>query len=91
MTKAREQKLKRRYGIDLLDFDRILEDQGGACFVCLEEFSDTRIPMVDHDHFSGLPRSILCNRCNSLLGFAEKTKNPLGTLRRATEYLEEVH
>lgn len=48
----------------------MLADQGGRCAIC------TRIPRnrrlaVDHDHFTGLPRALLCYTCNKALGLWE--------------------
>src|SRR2546423_15554819 len=47
-TKARDQHLRRNYGISLHDFEAILTHQGHACAICRERF--TKTPHVDHDH-----------------------------------------
>jgi hypothetical protein len=48
----------------------MLADQGGRCAIC------TRVPRarrlaVDHDHFTGEPRALLCYTCNKALGWWE--------------------
>lgn len=56
--------LKRRYGIDAEEHERLLEDHRHCCAVC---FSRDAL-CVDHDHVTGEVRGILCNGCNLGLG-----------------------
>lgn len=44
-----------------------MDEQGGACAVCLHPFSAT--PFVDHDHVTGRVRGLLCDPCNKAIGF----------------------
>lgn len=64
---------KRKFGITLEDYDRMLESQGGRCAIC-----GTDTPTghgakhgrfsVDHDHETGEVRGLLCHDCNIGLG-----------------------
>jgi hypothetical protein len=80
--------LKRRYGIDLLDFDKMMEEQNGKCAVCRqEEKHSTKTKLsVDHSHFTKKVRGLLCHRCNVFIGLA---KEDIYVLERAIKYLKE--
>jgi hypothetical protein len=67
----RSRQLKRRYGITVEDYDRMLEGQGGVCALCKETCSKGTRLCVDHDHDSGRVRGLLCDSCNRGLGRAE--------------------
>ncbi len=59
--------LKRKFGITLADYDRILEEQGGRCAICGDDPGDVTLH-VDHDHDTGEIRALLCIRCNNGIG-----------------------
>jgi hypothetical protein len=61
--------LRRKYGISIEAFERMLKDQGSGCAVCHTPF--VGFPSVDHCHNSGRVRAILCHGCNTALGFAK--------------------
>jgi hypothetical protein len=65
----RANRLKRKYGLTIEDYDRMADTQGNACVVCREPDDDL---FVDHDHRTGQVRGLLCNRCNTLLGYLER-------------------
>ena len=82
--KARETYLRRKYGVGLDWYEKKLEEQGGRCAICLCR-PRTRVLAVDHDHFTGALRGLLCGRCNhGLLQFAQED---ITILKRAVEYL----
>jgi hypothetical protein len=59
------------------------ESQGGKCALCskqLEMFQGRKGGFIDHNHSTGKVRSILCNRCNTIVGGLENTKVPLQKL-----------
>jgi hypothetical protein len=64
--------LRKTYGITLEDYRRMVELQGGSCAICRDELPGRHIagkgPDVDHDHATGLVRSILCRDCNYAIG-----------------------
>jgi hypothetical protein len=64
---------KRKFGISLSDYEKILKSQDGKCAIC-----QTQKPTghgakygrfsVDHDHSTGEVRGLLCSNCNIGLG-----------------------
>lgn len=65
--------LLKRYGLTLAAFDEMLRAQDGGCAVC--GLTDPPNPRpnatpwcVDHCHTTNRVRSILCNRCNTVVG-----------------------
>ena len=57
--------LKRRYGVDAVEVEWMILQQGGVCAVCKERPAKH----VDHDHSAGKVRAILCFNCNRGLGY----------------------
>jgi Autographiviridae endonuclease VII len=57
--------LKKLYGISLVQYEQMIEQQGGKCKIC---DSLMPIPCVDHCHETGKIRGLLCPRCNGGLG-----------------------
>lgn len=64
--KRREQHLKRRYGLTLADYDRMLEEQNVACAICQEP--KVYNLHVDHCHTTNKVRGLLCAQCNRAIG-----------------------
>ena len=67
----RAQRLKNAYGVTVVEFDAIVEQQGGVCAICqrlpMERHGQRRL-FLDHDHATGAIRSVLCGSCNIALG-----------------------
>lgn len=61
--RARDAYLRRVYGISLEEYKAVLAAQGHKCPVCLKPLSGISNP-VDHDHFTGILRSVCCTYCN---------------------------
>ena len=76
--------LKRKYGIDLNEYNRLLESQDYGCSICKCKFDDNLTPHVDHCHNTGRVRGLACRDCNLLLGYA---KDDPSILYRAVDYL----
>ncbi len=77
--------IKNTYGIDLTEYMRLLDIQGGRCAICRARPVSERLA-VDHDHASGEVRGLLCSPCNHhLLGAAHDS---LAILKNAVRYLE---
>jgi len=78
-AKARRQAVRRKYGIEQSDYDRMFEEQGGVCKICKRpqrarraaKGADQRRLCIDHDHATGKVRGLLCDWCNTGLGFLE--------------------
>ena len=83
---VRARGLKRRYGMTLAEYSKLLEEQNGCCAICAAPAeSGSSALCVDHDHVSLEVRGLLCTPCNALLGSARDTPE---ILRRAALYLE---
>ncbi len=82
----RKNVLKRRYGIDLNQYNKIFQGQKGLCLGCYKHQIQFKHRLsVDHDHKTGQIRGLLCRNCNLTLGTAQD--NVL-VLRRLADYLE---
>ena len=68
--KAKNIKLKNRYGITLIQFNRMLKIQNNKCLICLA----SRKLVVDHDHKTGKVRGLVCVRCNVRLYVFDNNK-----------------
>jgi hypothetical protein len=71
--------IKSKYGITLADRERMREEQQGKCLIC------KKAPIgkwwhglvIDHCHATGKVRGLLCNFCNSRLGWFEQFHNEI--------------
>lgn len=79
----REAHLLKTYGITIEEYEIRLDAQQGRCLICRDELVR---PFIDHCHKLGHVRGILCQHCNSGLGFFKD--NP-ATLERAIKYLRQ--
>lgn len=62
--KARDYRLRKTYGITSEDYERMLDGQGGGCFICGNKPKEGRYLQVDHNHKTGFVRGLLCYYCN---------------------------
>jgi hypothetical protein len=60
--------LRHKYGLEIVDFDRMLQEQDGRCDICNLQMLD---PQIDHDHKTGKVRGLLCRSCNALIAAFE--------------------
>lgn len=79
----RDAKLRSYYGISAVDFQNMLDAQGGACAICGILRTDQRELCVDHDHATGQVRALLCVNCNRNVAVLEHPTYPV-----LTAYLE---
>lgn len=90
--KAKNNELKKCYGITLEEYNEMLSEQQGVCAICgnppyLVGTGGTTLPgslAVDHCHKTGAVRGLLCTNCN--LGLGSFFDNAV-LLQRATAYL----
>lgn len=91
--RVRAAKLRTQYGLDVADFNAILDAQGGGCAICANPQPRGTNWHIDHDH-SCCPakkscgqciRGILCGPCNRGLGYFGDDPT---RLRAAVGYLE---
>ena len=79
--------LKSHYGLTLKEYDLKRKEQNYCCAICgISELLLSRKLDVDHDHFGGKTRKLLCNLCNQGLGLFKHNKK---FLKRAIDYLKE--
>lgn len=82
-AKIQARHLRSKYGISPEDFTAMLAQQHNACGICERTF--VRKPCVDHCHFTGLVRGLLCRKCN--VGIGQLEDNPVFA-RKSAAYLE---
>ena len=81
-----DHQLKVRLGIEIGTYGRLLQNQGSVCAIC--KHTNDKIGKrlaVDHCHDTGVVRGLLCNNCNSGIGFL---CHDVELLRAAVAYLE---
>lgn len=83
---AKNNKLKKAYGITLEERNAMLEDQGNVCKICKTDEHKGRDWHVDHNHKTGKVRGILCQPCNTAIGML---KESIEVLNSAINYLKE--
>lgn len=83
-NRARSYDVKRKYGISIADYDRMMDEQNGACAICGGTDTTFGRLAIDHCHDTKKVRGLLCNVCNrSLGGFRDSTE----ILMNAIKYL----
>lgn len=86
----RESHLKRKYGLNIEQYEQILQQQNGCCAICNREASQFRRAMaVDHIHKgprAGFIRGILCDNCNRRLIGQHVDGN---LLRKMADYVDQ--
>lgn len=66
---SRNATLRAQYGIDIDEYDKMFQEQGGVCAICRNSAPEGKHFSIDHDHVSQKVRKLLCNGCNTGLGF----------------------
>lgn len=77
----RERRLKAVYNLTAEEFTYMVIAQGGKCGVCKKQNDNL---YVDHNHITGQVRGLLCQKCNSGIGFLGDTVEGLSA---ALDYL----
>ena len=79
--------LKRTYGITYKEYRVLLKNQNERCAICFESETQTdyrskkvKMLAVDHCHTNNKVRSLLCRRCNQVLGLVKENKIILKTM-----------
>jgi len=76
--------LKHKYGIDIIEYERLLKEQNYSCAICYAASNGKRL-CVDHDHKTGVIRGLLCDLCNKALGLV---KDDLSIVQNLSNYLQ---
>lgn len=86
--RAMRRTVLRRYGLTQSDYESLLDNQEGKCAIC--RLSEVKM-VIDHDHETGKVRSLLCDKCNLLIGWVESgLKRNKNILSDAAEYLKKM-
>lgn len=80
----------KKYGITTEQYAEMLRRQHGVCAICGEPETLIRNGTlcnltIDHDHYTGQVRGLLCNNCNRAIGLL---KDDSAVLREAAAYLD---
>lgn len=83
----RKYKLRKKYGISLNDYGRMVDARNGVCDICkkppIGRGKYNRLH-VDHNHDTGVVRGLLCGKCNTGLGMFGDSPE---TLTAAASYI----
>lgn len=82
----RRQDYKRKFGITVEEYDQMLEDQDGVCWIC-QGRQEKFLLAVDHDEHTGKVRGLLCMNCNTGIGHFRHDPD---LLARAIDYLRRI-
>jgi hypothetical protein len=84
--KSRKASYKKDYGITIGDYDEMFLQQAGKCAICgtTKPTAKRSHFAVDHDHFTGKVRGLLCHHFNSGIGYL---KDDIKLLASAIQYL----
>lgn len=79
---------KYRYGITKEQYEERLLNQKNCCAICLSTEVGRKHTAfhVDHNHYTGKIRGLLCDKCNRGLGYFNDDPD---VLQKAVEYLIE--
>lgn len=60
---ARDKRYKKKYGIGLEEYNKMLKEQNGLCALCEKPPKNTPLH-VEHNHRTGKIRALCCFFCN---------------------------
>lgn len=87
----RARSLRYKYGMTVMEYERLLKKQKGRCAICSSKASNAMNKgylVVDHCHTTGKLRGLLCHKCNIGLGhFSDRPD----LLYKAVNYLEKAN
>ena len=82
---AKNSYLKKKYNINLDEYNILLKNQNGKCAICKKNPKPNKGLAVDHSHITGKIRGLLCYKCNNGLGLFDDNisylKNAIGYLK----------
>ncbi len=83
VASVRRSHLKRSYGIEPVEYEKMLAACNNLCEICSRP--DTRALAIDHNHATGAVRGLLCHYCNKGIG---NFKDSPSILIAASKYLQ---
>ena len=84
--KVKDYQLKRKFGLSLDEYQKMLEEQKGVCKICGQVENNKQLA-VDHWHTTGQIRGLLCGSCNRGIGYFRDSQD---LLLKAVQYLNET-
>lgn len=84
---AREERLKKNFGITIEEYNLMVKNQDNKCAICGSIPTKKRLA-VDHDHKTNKIRGLLCQHCNTALGLFKDNSH---LLLNAMKYLYSSH
>ena len=80
------QRRLRKYGLTPEQYRRMVDESNGLCIIC--KLAPARGLFIDHDHRTKKVRGLLCDNCNSGIGFfADDSKR----MREAGDYVDRAN
>lgn len=76
-SKSQELHFRRTFGLSIEQRDGMIAAQEGKCAICRNPFKDSRGAHVDHCHETGRVRGLLCQPCNTRLGWFETNRDAI--------------
>lgn len=77
------QRLRQRYRLSKLDYEKLVKAQNGVCAICGNSPNGHHL-FIDHNHETGTMRGLLCRNCNFGLGLFDDN---IDSLLKAAQYL----
>lgn len=77
IERGQEYYYRRTYGLSIADKQAMVVAQDNKCLICKNEFTSSNNTHVDHCHKTSVVRGILCNVCNTKLGWFELYKDSI--------------
>lgn len=78
--------MKNEYGITLEEYNVMFEQQGGKCKICgVHQANLKKALHIDHCHSKLHVRGLLCQHCNSAIGFF---RDNIEVMKTAIKYLQ---
>jgi hypothetical protein len=88
--KRKNSMLKYQYGITLIDYNKMFEQQKGKCAICKRHQNNlTRTLSVDHNHKTNEVRALLCITCNTDVSVVENRLKEM--LKYLNKYRKDVN
>ena len=95
----KSKRLYKTYGINIDDFNRMLQEQEGVCWIC-KTLPKSGVLCCDHLHVKGYKkmdpserrkylRGLVCFGCNTVFARFERRKNPRFIMGRVIEYFKQ--
>jgi len=89
--RRRNRDLKKRFGIDIKGYNKLLKQQNKCCAICGKpQTKEYRALSIDHNHQTNFIRGLLCSYCNGrLLRYLhDNKKRAIGLIKYLTYALE---